>query len=140
MYNDKRNKEDRPIWLTSLAEADCDTLPATSIDDRLQGALRRRRQRILSQRVGGVVLAAGLAFGFWQISTTRSTSYTEIADDNVADAITEAMTDSATAESAPEAATEFASEPEAAEPEAAQSAAAEAPETHPEPVPQSEEK
>ena len=91
MYNDKINKEDRPIWLTSLAEADCDALPVTSIEDRLHGALRRRRQTILTQRIGGVVLGAGLVFGFWQISTTRSISYSEIAEDNVADAITEAM-------------------------------------------------
>lgn len=91
MYNDKKNREDRPIWLTSLAEADCDTLPAASIEDRLQGALRRRRQRILSQRVGGVVLAVGLAFGCWRISTINSDYYSEIVDNDVADAITEAI-------------------------------------------------
>ena len=95
MYNDNRYKEDRPIWLTSLAEADRHSSPSLSVEERLNDGLRRRRNRLLGQRAGAVALAATLSFALFQTSTMRSIPQTELVDESVADAITEAMNMSA---------------------------------------------
>ena len=91
MSNTNKYNEDRPIWLTSLAEADREAAPPKSIEDKLQGALRHRRRGLIGQRAGAAVIVAGLAFGVWQISTVKSISSIEVVDEEVADAITEAM-------------------------------------------------
>ena len=91
MSNDKKNNEDRPIWLTSLAEADRDSIPPMATEERLQGALRHRRRSIWFRRAGTMSAAAVLTLALWQTSRMGSITSTELFDENVADAITEAM-------------------------------------------------
>ncbi len=91
MSNDKRDREDRPIWLTSLAEADREAVPSGSSETRLQGALRRRRHTILAKRTGALAIVVMLGSAIWQTSTMRSVVEIELVDENVADAISEAM-------------------------------------------------
>ena len=91
MSNDKANKEDRPIWLTSLADADRSATPPSTLEYRLQDAVRRRRRSILGKRIGSVALAAALATVLWLPSRTRSSLEMQPVDEAVTDAIAEAM-------------------------------------------------
>ena len=111
MSNDRKHKVDRPIWLTSLADADHETLPHVSIESRLQSALRRRRHVILGKRLGSGLLAASLAAVVWfQASTSSLVKDAELLDDNVSEAIMEAMNFEGGSDDADFIPTKFASE------------------------------
>ena len=90
MSNVKANKEDRPIWLTSLADADRGAVPPSAVEYRLQNALRRRRRSIVAKRAGTIALAAALAVALWLPARTTSILEAPV-DEAVSDAITEAM-------------------------------------------------
>src|SRR5438445_9771428 len=92
MFNDNNHKADRPIWLTSLADADRGASPSSSVQERLTGRLRRRKSRVLYARAGVAALAAGLAVGAW-VFPARITSHIppETIDQDLSDAIAELM-------------------------------------------------
>jgi hypothetical protein len=83
-------KEDRPIWLTSLAEADHGAMPHDAIEARLRGELNRRRVMNRMKRSGAVGLAAALAIGLWLAPKRQAVNEVDVASDNVLDAINEA--------------------------------------------------
>jgi hypothetical protein len=83
-------KEDRPIWLTSLADADRGMDAPDALEARLQGALRRRRGAYIAKRTGAVGLVVALSIGLWIAPKRQSMTDGEVADDSVLDAITEA--------------------------------------------------
>lgn len=83
-------ENDRPIWLTSLADADREVAPASAVGDRLERAVRRRRHTILMKRLGLVGMAAVLGLVLWMPPKVQS-PVAESVDESVADAITEAM-------------------------------------------------
>lgn len=91
MSNDKSYREDRPIWLTSLADADRSVDPPSALGRKLEGALRRRRHAILMKRVGMIGVAAMVGLVLWMPPKYRVESTVEPVDESVADAITEAM-------------------------------------------------
>src|SRR5882724_9402188 len=83
-------KEDRPIWLTSLADADRGAVPPDSIESRLQGVLRRRRIQLAVRRSGIIGIAAALAIGVWLAPKRQALNSLEVTDESVLDAISEA--------------------------------------------------
>jgi len=84
-------KDDRPIWLTSLAEADRGTDAPDSIEARLQGALRRRRVIHTVKRSGAVGIVAALAVSLWLAPKKPVLNEgLDPADDSLLDAISEA--------------------------------------------------
>src|SRR5450432_4120743 len=89
--NDKSYQKDRPIWLTSLAEADREVTPASAIGSRLETALRRRRHAIQMRRLGIAGIAAVLGLVLWLPPKQTSVAAFDPMDESVSDAITEAM-------------------------------------------------
>ena len=75
-------KDDRPIWLTSLAEADHEVLAPVGLENKLQSALRRRRWMTIARRAGSVGIAAALCFLLWLPSQKR-TAIGEPVDDGM---------------------------------------------------------
>lgn len=96
MSNGKKNMDDRPIWLTSLADADRGSTPDDALENRLQTALRRRHHTNVAKRVGAVGLAAALAVALWLPTRNRPSAGIagETVDESVMDAISEAMSQS----------------------------------------------
>ena len=95
MSNNKTNMNDRPIWLTSLAEADRDATPRTSVEDRLHSALSRRRKTIIVKRFGAAGLVAVLGVAVMLSPRARVVGLAEPMDETVMDAIAEATGQSA---------------------------------------------
>lgn len=83
-------KEDRPIWLTSLAEADRGAVPPDAIGARLTGELNRRRVMNRMKRAGAIGLAAALAIGLWFGPKRQTVNEADVVGDNVLEAINEA--------------------------------------------------
>ena len=86
--------KDRPIWLTSLADADRGSEPAGSIEAVLAGRLRRRRYRWLYRNAAGLAVAAGLAIGVWLVPSRNLLQVgPEAVDQDVLEAIAELGTE-----------------------------------------------
>jgi hypothetical protein len=86
--------EDRPIWLTTLAEADRDAAPPDSFEPALHSALRRRRSMDWAKRSGAVGLAAALAIGLWLMP--RQSMLRPAADDAVDESLMDVIADAGT--------------------------------------------
>jgi hypothetical protein len=82
--------DDRPIWLTTLADADHDVSPAEFLEPALRTALRRRRSTRFAQRAGTFGLAAVLAIGIWRMPRQ---SLIRSADDPVDEGLMDVIAD-----------------------------------------------
>jgi hypothetical protein len=83
-------KDDRPIWLTSLADADRGAEPSDAIELRLQAALRRQRISFLMRRSGAIGIAAALVVGLWFAPKRVPLSEVEPVDESLLEAMNEA--------------------------------------------------
>jgi hypothetical protein len=85
--------EDRPIWLTSLADADRDASAPDTLEPRLEAALRRRRSSFLAKRAGSIGLAAALVVGLWlapKHPMTPPSAVESMDDDGLSDVMADA--------------------------------------------------
>jgi hypothetical protein len=83
--------EDRPIWLTSLAEADRDVTAPESVKLRLDGTLRRRRWGVVAKRAGLVGAVAMLGLALWLPAPKRGgAALVQAVDDSLVLGMTDA--------------------------------------------------
>ncbi|HEY3742584.1 MAG TPA: hypothetical protein VGL53_22195 [Bryobacteraceae bacterium] len=92
LISDKGFPDDRPIWLTTLADADRDASAPEGLESNFQLALRRRRTATWAKRASMAGITFTLAASLWVMPKhlTVPAAIDDVADETLSDLIADA--------------------------------------------------